>query len=54
MRWSTTRVPRCGASLSVIGLISKEPLPSEDQRQASLLPACRLITSTLAATMKAE
>ena len=32
----------------------KVPLPSDDQRQASSLPARREITSTRSATMKAE
>jgi hypothetical protein len=34
--------------------MAKEPLPSEDQRNAVSVPARREITSTRSATMKAE
>ena len=49
-----TRVPRSGAASSASGAMVNEPLPSEDQRQASAPPARRVSTTTSSATMKAE
>ena len=49
-----TRVPRFGADSSASGAMVNEPLPSDDQRQASLAPARRVSTTTSSATMKDE
>ena len=49
-----TRVPRSGAASRASGAMVKEPLPSDDQRQAASSPARRVSTMTSSATMNEE